>query len=331
MTANIAYKRVFLAISFMLLPIFSSCSSSSYAKEIPTPSIFIPPLLTNQPSSMDNLQPDPPNDTMIPLTPTSTEMLTPKPTSTPRPAFTPSWTMMAAGKLDVPILLYHHVYDANPTNRYIVSIQNFQSQLEELRNRGYTPIGISDLANVLSNGGLLPAHPVVITFDDGNADIYDNAFPIMKKMNFTGVLYIIADRLESPGFLNADQLKEMAAAGWEIGSHSETHVDLTRNHKIVDFEELQSRYDLEKAIGVPVKTFAYPYGLTDQFVRQSAEDCGYIAAVGLGISNEHTWSTLYFLSRREVRGSYDLDNFRSLLTLPTGQEPAPTSTPLATP
>ena len=319
MTGHIAPNKA-LAIIVCLLPLLlSACSISVFAAATPIPTFFIPPTQTSLP--------DTPTPSPVPSTLTPTVTLTPTPTDTPLPTPTPTFVAVAAGDVKIPILLYHHVSDSTPTNRYVVTLKNFRTQLEKLRELGYTTISMSDLVDVLINGGLLPAHPVVITFDDGNADIYDNAFSIMKEMNFTGVLYIVANRLESPDFMHTDQLKEMIAAGWEIGSHSETHVDLTQDHDIVRYEELQSRLDLEEALGVPVKTFAYPFGLTNKYVSQSAQDYGYMAAVGLGTSNEHTWGTLYYLSRREVQGDYNLDKFVGLLSTPVAPEVTATPKP----
>ena len=313
MTGIIARKKELPVFFFVITLLLSSCSDFAYTAIKLTPEFFVPPARSIRLSTAAAYMPDPPTAIVVLSTPTLTLTLTP----------TPTWAAVAAGELKVPILLYHHISDVTPTNRYFVSIKTFRAQMQRLKDLGYITINISTLVDVLNNGGPLPAHPLVISFDDGNSDIYENGFPIMKEMNFIGVVYIIADRLKSAGFLDADQLKEMAAAGWEIGSHSVTHVDLTRNHRIVLFEETQSQLDLEKAVGVPVMTFAYPYGLADKFVRESAQDNGYIAAVGLGTTNDHTWDKRYFLSRREVRGNYGMDQFLGLLTETGDQEPTP--------
>lgn len=261
-------------------------------------------------------QPLPSTATFTPLptsTPTNTPTDTPTPTETPLPTFTATWSTYSAGDVIVPILLYHHVADLDITNRYAVSIDSFKAQMQKLKDWDYTPITLMTMVDVLLNGGSLPPRPVVITFDDGNLDIYDNAFPIMKKNHFPGVFYIVSSRLESTNYVSAEQLKEMVKAGWEIGSHSMTHADLTTDHSIVRNEILQSRLDLEDALGVPVKSFAYSFGLTDEYIATKVQDYGYLDAVGLGTSNEHTWSTLYYLSRREVHGEYDLSAFTTLL------------------
>jgi len=185
--------------------------------------------------------------------------------------------------------------------------------MKALRDWGYTSITISDLANVLINGGELPSRPVIITFDDGNLDIFQNAFPIMHEFGFVGTTFIIANALQSKYYVNAEQLKEMAADGWEIGSHSMTHKDLTTDHSIANYEMRQSQLTLEEAIGVLVSSFAYPYGKTDEFVSTKVSEYGYTAGVGLGMSHQYSLSTLFYLNRREVQGDYNMAEFEALL------------------
>jgi peptidoglycan/xylan/chitin deacetylase (PgdA/CDA1 family) len=210
-------------------------------------------------------------------------------------------------------LLYHHVSSDGGGSRYFVDTENFRQQMKALRRWGYTSITPSYLAQVLVHGGELPARPVIITFDDGNLDVYTNAFPIMQKMGFIGTMYIVTERLNSYNLVNAEQLAEMTAAGWEIGSHTMSHSDLTYNHWQLDYELQQSRSLLEDTLSVPVLTLAYPYGLRDDYVVEWAKEYGYIAGMGLGTFNEHTLDTLFFLSRREVYSEYDMTAFSALL------------------
>ena len=245
------------------------------------------------------------------FTPTPTD--TPVPTDTPIPTDTPAVVWNPPGHIIAPILLYHHVSDAGYGSRYYVTLDDFRAQMETLRDWGYTSITVSDLVNVLINGGELPDRPVVITFDDGNINIYQNAFPIMHEMGFIGTLYIVANRLDARLFINSEQLREMANDGWEIGSHGMSHADLTLDSSSVRYEVLQSRLTLEDATGEPVNTFAYPYGKTDEFVTNQVSEYGYRAGMGLGSSWEHTLGTLFYLSRIEIQGSYSLSKFALLL------------------
>lgn len=263
--------------------------------------LVIPPTYTETPTFT-------PSATNTPL-PTDT----PVPTDTPIPTPTPAFEYVEPGHVIAPILLYHHVADAGYVTRYYVTPDMFRAQLTKLRQWGYTGITVSELANVLINGGELPARPVVLTFDDGNNDIYDNAFPIMRDMGFVGTFYIVGNRLHSNYFVHADEIRAMADAGWEIGDHGMSHVDLTLDHSIAYYEIQQSRLDLEEAIGVSINTFAYPYGEMDEFVANQVSQYGYWAAMGLGRSYEHSLGTLFFLTRIEIQGNYDLSTFAALL------------------
>jgi peptidoglycan/xylan/chitin deacetylase (PgdA/CDA1 family) len=263
--------------------------------------IIIPPTYTSTPTYT-------PSVTNTPL-PTDTPM----PTDTPIPTETPTWAWNPAGYIIAPILLYHHVSDDGSVLRYHVTLDDFRTQMEALRDWGYTSITATDLANVIIKGGELPNRPVVITFDDGYVDVYKNAFPIMHEMGFVGSIYIYVDHVGENGFVNTEQIQALADDGWEIGNHSMSHSDLTKDHSILDFEVQQSRLTLEQATGVKVYTFAYPYGKTDDFVIEFVSDSGYLAGMGLGLRWEHTLETLFDLDRIEVQGDYDFTKFTSLL------------------
>jgi peptidoglycan/xylan/chitin deacetylase (PgdA/CDA1 family) len=253
-----------------------------------------------------------PTNTPIPTcTPAPTD--TPNPTDTSVPTETLTFGWNPAGDVITPILLYHHVSDDGYGNRYFVSLDDFRAQMEALRDWGYTTITASYLAEVIINGGELPNRPVVITFDDGYAGVYQNAFPIISEMGFVGVIYIYVDHVGSNGFVNTEQIRTLANGGWEIGNHSMSHADLTLNHSSIDFEVEQSRLTLEDSTGIKVETFAYPYGKVDDFVIGMIHDFGYLAAMGIGLNYEHTSDTLYNLNRIEIQSDYDLSTFARLL------------------
>lgn len=255
-----------------------------------------------------------PSATRTPLpSPTLTMTLTPTltPTHTPQP--TPTWSPHPAGDIVAPILLYHHVADGFPNNRYYVDLKTFRLHLETLKQLGYTGITISTLADVIVNGGALPPRPVAITFDDGDEDVYQNAFPIMKELGFVATFYIVVGAVDTYHIVTTDQLKEMIDAGWEIGSHSMTHPDFRNPPNGLRWEGYTSRIELEKKIGVPVKSFAYPFGIFDSFVAKKIKAYGYTSAVGLGNSYKHGMFDLYYLVREEVQSHYDLTAFGKLL------------------
>jgi peptidoglycan/xylan/chitin deacetylase (PgdA/CDA1 family) len=269
-------------------------SSTPFPLTSTTPT-FVPPTVTPTPT--------------ITFTPSNT----PLPSDTPTSAPTPVWVYLPAGDALVPILLYHRIADDSSGNFYTVSLENFRNQMEALRDWGYTSITPTYLATVLVKGGELPPRPVVITFDDGYKEVYQNAFPIMRELGFVGTNYLDVHCLGLKYCVSVEQLQQMADAGWELGSHSMSHTDLTTDHSIADYEIHQSKLALEEAVQEEVSTFAYPFGKTDEFISNKVRNYGYVAGMGVGLGVDHDLTSLYNLSRIEIQPDYDLRKFASLL------------------
>jgi len=246
--------------------------------------------------------------------PTNTPL--PTPTVTPSATPTPVWVFQS-GSITCPILLYHRIAEPPSPNssdaRYYMPPEDFKWQMQALTDWGYSVIPISLLVTAITKGAQLPPRPIVISFDDGYDTVFENAYPIMQDFGFTGVLYIIADYVGAQGYMSIDQLTAMSGKGWEIGSHSMTHPHLPANHDLINFEAGQSKNLLASEIGVNVETFAYPYGEIDGFVVDKVAEYGYLAAVGLGTQYVHSLSTLFYLSRIEVRNGTDKTAFAALL------------------
>ena len=214
----------------------------------------------------------------------------------------------------VPILLYHSIPNhSSPDSRYEVSADDFMAQMRKLREWGYDTVSIQELVNHINKGHTLPPRPIVISFDDGYQNVFDNAYPVMERFGFTGTIYIVANRLNSEGFLNQEELELLLESGWEVGSHGMTHTELTQNHNLVRTEILQSRLDLDNTLGIKVFSFAYPFGSLDWYISNKVFDYGYRAAVGVGNLSVHSYGTVYNLSRREVEGGVSLEDFTDLL------------------
>jgi peptidoglycan/xylan/chitin deacetylase (PgdA/CDA1 family) len=248
--------------------------------------------------------------------PTSTVTITPLPptptiTNTP----TPKLVYNEAGQIVAPILLYHHVEGQEFNNRYTVSIPDFRVQMEALSEMGYTTISLSLFLDALVDGAELPEKPILISFDDGHRSVYENAFPIMKEFNFTGVFYIVANRLGGvENFVDVKELNEMMDAGWDVGSHGFSHIDLTLAHDSVAKEIGESKSRLSNALSTQILTFAYPFGTIDPFLAQKVNDYGYRAGMGLGTNIIHTWRNLFYLERIEIYGNYSLEEFKSRIS-----------------
>ena len=205
--------------------------------------------------------------------------------------------------LDVPILMYHHV-GANFRSRYNISVRDFDAQMAYLAQHGYTTVSIDQIAAALRGQGGLPPCPVALTFDDGYADVHTNALPILKHDGLHATFYIVAGFISTTNrFMNWNQVKDLAAQGMFIGSHSYTHPFLAQlagprlPHQIVD-----SKTRLEQELGIPITTFAYPFGSFSLTAMRAVSEAGYTAAVWTGYGARQTSNLIYKLSRF---GMYD--------------------------
>jgi peptidoglycan/xylan/chitin deacetylase (PgdA/CDA1 family) len=260
-------------------------------------------------------------------------VMTETPTATTGAAATLGGTAIPAGKMIMPILLYHHVSD-KIGGRYSIPVQTFREQMETLKKAGYTTISISQAAEAIRSGGTLPAQPIAITFDDGYVDTYENAFPILREQGYTATVYIITGTIGtklSYGYMQAEALKALAAAGWEIGSHSVSHNDLMKTKLGAGNEMKQSKKTLEELLGTKVRSFSYPFGLANPSLKELAAQSGYDSAVGIDVLNTHTARQLYFLSRREVYRSLPLWGFEKLLEPSEADQIIATQSAAATP
>lgn len=211
----------------------------------------------------------------------------------------------------------------------------FEEQMKLLHDWGYTSITTTMLIQAINEGAELPPRPFLLTFDDGNLDNYTNAFPITQKYGFTGTLYLVNNYIGVENYMSVDQILEMVKAGWEVGSHSMNHLDLTQLEAPMLYTEIvQSRKALEEKLGIPVLTFAYPFGKSSDAALDYVRFAGYIGAMGASgyAASQGKWN-LYYLQRVGIKGSEDAKTFTRFL--PWHGDPAffPTNTltPNATP
>ncbi len=177
----------------------------------------------------------------------------------------------------VPILLYHHI--AYGYGLYFVSQWRLEQQLIYLSTNGYHSISLSNYLDTLEYGLALPDKPVILTFDDGYRDAYENAYPLLEKYHMVGTFFIITGQVGDPAYMTWDQIRSMQQAGMEIGSHTVHHAFLTRLWIVNAIAEmLQSRFDLQAHLKTPINFFAYPYNDHNWLLAWIARLVGYRAA-----------------------------------------------------
>lgn len=241
---------------------------------------------------------------------------TPFPLPTPTLVFTPTPARINR-TLRVPILMYHYVSVPPPDAdiyRLDLSVTpaNFRAQMQHLAASGYTPVRLSDLSDYLREGKPLPKNPVVLTFDDGYVDNYENAFPILKQFKFPATFFVITQFVDDkkPGYMTWDQLEEMAIEGMEIGAHTMTHLDLKGKSRAIQATEIAgSKAMIEARIGTPVKSFCYPAGKYDARSIDLLRSIGYHAAVTTEQGVLHSTNSIFELRRIRIRGSFSVNDF----------------------
>lgn len=203
--------------------------------------------------------------------------------------------------IHAPILMYHYIAAAPATTTLpglYLDPAIFENQLQELAQAGYQTVFMSEMARDIISGAST-TKIVALTFDDGYEDFYGQAFPLLKKYNLKGTFYVIVNALDQPGYITKAQLQEMAASGLvEIGSHTFHHPDL-RLKKEADaiFEIKGSKGELEKIIGQPVLTFAYPYGYYNHQILEIMKNAGYLGALSVIPGTNHKPDNHWLITR----------------------------------
>lgn len=202
----------------------------------------------------------------------------------------------------VPVLMYHVIGDNDgPLKGLYVSKEDFAAQVRMLKEEGYETISMCDLLDHLKGAGEIPAHPIVITFDDGYESVYHDAYPILKEAGYTATVFLQTNFLGKPGALSEDAVREMLEKGFDLGAHTASHPDLTRcTPAQLEREVAGSRKVLEETFGVPVLWFAYPAGRYDETVLRAVDDAGYLIA----------FTTKYGFVRRESAEALALPRIR---------------------
>ncbi|MEF9932787.1 MAG: polysaccharide deacetylase family protein [Cetobacterium sp.] len=231
-------------------------------------------------------------------------------------------------KYEIPVIMYHRVIkdeSEKGVHGTYVTLENFEKHMEYLKYNGYETITFKDLLdNNFKKRFDKDKKWVMLTFDDGYVDNYENAFPILKKYGFKGVIYLVSDlnynkwdvdNEENPErnfkLMDTKQILEMKEYGIEFGGHTLTHPRLSKiDLELAKNEMLKSKITIENKIGCPLYSFAYPYGDLNESLKSFAKEIGYPFAVatdsGPGIFSED----LYQIRRIAIFPTNNMFNFK---------------------
>lgn len=204
----------------------------------------------------------------------------------------------------VPILAYHRVNDTDD-NPETLTVADFDAQMKYLVDSGYKVISPADLLDAWENGKPLPEKPVVITFDDGHADIYKNVFPILQKYNMRATVFVVTDHMGTTDYLTWDQARALQNGGFvDIESHTMTYKNLAtlRGDKLWN-EIYGSKQAIEWALKKPANFIAYPEGKYTVEAEETSKEvhfrAGFIEDYGLAKNEPNR----FILTRIPVVGS----------------------------
>jgi len=173
---------------------------------------------------------------------------------------------------------------------YDVSAENFRAQMRWLKGSG---------------------QKFILTFDDGEMNNYEVAFPIIKEMGFNASFFIIVKRIGENGYMGWKELKSLAEAGMTVGSHGLTHEVLTNLKDSQVIEELKaSKNCLEMNLGIPINAFSLPRGFCNDKIIQWAYELGYKY---IFISEKPKGSKSVCTPRIAVKANWSLKRFQQAL------------------
>jgi glycosyltransferase involved in cell wall biosynthesis/peptidoglycan/xylan/chitin deacetylase (PgdA/CDA1 family) len=184
------------------------------------------------------------------------------------------------------VLAYHRLSPA-PLQRqqpWSTSPERMAGQIRAAVDDGWQLVTPSEVAGFLSGGTTIPLRSLLVTFDDGYADLADRGLPVLRELGASAIAFVVtgkiggkADWSDDPGpepspLLDADQIRSLAQEGVvEFGSHGVSHTSMPKlDDDSLRTEMLEPVQHLED-LGLPAPRFlAYPYGESDSRVRRAA-------------------------------------------------------------
>ena len=190
------------------------------------------------------------------------------------------------------ILGYHGVATSDPgedPHNLRVTPDRFRAQVELLLGAGFEIVTVAEMSERAA-GQTPPPGLAALSFDDGMEDNHSVLLPILRDYAIPATVYVTTGLIGQANpwlapesgarMMIEDELRELAAAGVELGAHTVTHPDLSRlDHAACLREMTESREAIERLTGATVKTFAYPFCRYGQEAVAAAADAGFLAAV----------------------------------------------------
>lgn len=229
-------------------------------------------------------------------------------------------------KYDVPVIMYHRVIN-NPENEGVygtyVYEDMFKKHLQYLKDKNYTVITFKDLDKIgWRNRFEKGKKYIILTFDDGYKDNYDLAFPILKEFNFKATIFLMGSLTYNEwdvkaggerkfSLMSVEMIKEMQDYGIEFGAHTFNHPKInTLSNEEIEHQIVDVKKPLEEKIGKEIITFAYPYGILNDYAKEMAKKAGYTFALATDSGSVCLSDDLYQIRRIAIFPNTNLFSFK---------------------
>ncbi|MFD9938397.1 polysaccharide deacetylase family protein [Streptomyces massasporeus] len=239
----------------------------------------------------------------------------------------------SSGTPAIPVFLYHAVMDDPPgwIAEFTVTPRQFAAHLDVIAGSGRTPVTISTVADHLAGRAPLPPRPVLLTFDDGFADLPGPTAEVLAARGLPATAYLTTGAIAPGGrsllppapMMTLARAAELERSGMEIGSHTVTHAQLdTLSAKALAFELRTSKAVLEDALGHEIRHLAYPHGYNSPRVRAMSARAGYETATAVRHALSSDRDERYRIARLIVRRTHTVADVEGWLA-GTGARVAP--------
>ncbi|MGB8012714.1 MAG: polysaccharide deacetylase family protein [Terriglobales bacterium] len=188
--------------------------------------------------------------------------------------------------------------------RYILPLETFRSQMAWIKDSGWRGLNVGEAIRY-------PADPgVCITFDDGCETDLIAAAPVLCEFGFNATFYLTAGFLGTPGYLNAVQVRDLDAQGFQIGCHSMTHPYLSDLPEAELKREIgDAKLQIESIVGHPIEHFSCPGGRYDQRTLQMARRVGFRTVANSEFHANSPGTSSYKLGRVAMLRDLTIEKF----------------------
>jgi peptidoglycan/xylan/chitin deacetylase (PgdA/CDA1 family) len=153
-----------------------------------------------------------------------------------------------------------------------------------------------------------------LTFDDGLVSDYEIAFAVLCELGLRATFFVVPTLVDTPGYVTWAHLREMVAAGMEVGSHSLTHpfVDALPEDALAH-EFGESKRLLETRLGLPVHSASLPRGWEPPQLRPVLVRLGYRVFCNSRVAWWHPGDDALAMPRIAIRHGMDVEDFTAIL------------------